>query len=139
MADLSITATQVLPGATGNIGIYTAGAAITAGQVVYISSGSTVALADADLSSAAAAAIGIAVCGAATGQKVAVQTTGDVTLGAGAAPAVGTVYIASDTAGGIRPVADVDAEDWITILGVGKTGNILSLGINATGLQTPAA
>ena len=94
MADLSITAAQVLPDPSGDVYNGIAGATITAGQSVYLdATTTTVKLADADASAAAAAAIGIALHAATSGQPIRVQRSGTPTLGAGAAPAVGTVYL----------------------------------------------
>lgn len=122
MADLAITATQVLPGTGARYADGTAGAAITAGQVCYQSTSDTMLLADADAGTPAAAnARGIALNGAAIGQPVRIQTEGTITLGAAAAPVKGTVYVLSGTAGGIAPVADLAAGDRVTVIGVGGT------------------
>lgn len=126
MAALTITATQVLPDLNGDIRRGTAGETITAGQAVYFD-GSVYRPADANASAVTAAAIGLALNGASVNQAISVQYTGQPTLGAGAAPAVGTVYVAGATAGSIHPTADL-ATGWFTnVLGIGFTGNKLNM------------
>ena len=137
MANLVITATQVMPDATGRITLTTAGAIITAGQTVYVAAGVTF-LAQCDGTEAEAAVYGIALNGAQIGQPVAVQETGSPVLGAGAAPVEGAAYSLSDTAGSIADVADIATGTWYqTTMGVGGAGNTLVLEINASGQQIP--
>lgn len=125
--DLSITATQVLKGsdATTNNGI--AGATITAGQPLYLNASSSLALCDADGDATTSVCVGIALHGASAGQPIHYQTGGSITLGAAAAMTVGETYLTSDTAGGIRPVADVDAGDYVSILGVASSASVLKM------------
>ena len=59
-----------------------------------------------NLSLAAAKARGVSLHGALTNQPVRYQKGGKVIVGAGAAPAKGTIYVVSGTAGGIA--GDVD-------------------------------
>jgi hypothetical protein len=139
MTDLSITASQVQPGTTDAAFEYgTAGATITAGQAVYLDATTNkYKLADCDLSAAAATVRGIALNGAADGQPIKVQTGGTITLGAGAAPAVGTVYVLSSTAGGIAPAADLATGKRTSIIGVGAATNTLLIKINNSGQVVP--
>lgn len=138
MADLSVTVAQVLPDTTGTYLDGIAGAAITAGQAVYVDSTTrTVKLADANASALTAAAKGIALHGALTGQPIRAQRTGTPTIGAAAAPVVGTIYVVSATAGGICPAADLATGHYVTILGVGVTGNKLKMSINVTATAVP--
>ncbi len=137
MADLAITATQVMPDQTGRITLNYAGAIVTAGQTVYVAAG-IVFLSQCDGTEAEAATYGIALNGAQIGQPVAVQETGSPVLGAGAAPVEGAAYSLSDTAGSIADVADIATSTWYqTPLGVGGAGNTLVLEINASGQQIP--
>lgn len=139
MADLTITATQVLPDTTSagkTVNGY-CGEAITAGAVVYASAGTTYKLADADLSAAAATAIGIALNGGATGQPLIVQTAGSPTIGVGASITDGAVYVLSGTAGKIAPVADLAAADYVTLIGVGNDVDGIDLKIFASGNLIP--
>lgn len=129
MADLTITATSVVAGNTATIARGTAGAAITAGQVVYLDpTAGTYKLADTDSATAAVRnAVGIALNGAASGQPVAVCTHGPVTIGA--TIAAGVAYYLSGNAGGICPVADVAAGDYPLIIGMGASTAVLNVDI----------
>jgi hypothetical protein len=129
MADLTITAANVIAGsnATKESGI--AGEAITAGQAVYKSS-TTGKYMKADSNSGTAEArkpLGIALNGAADGQPLAVQKAGDITIGA--TLTAGTAYYLSDTAGGICPLADVGVGEYICLLGLAKSTSVLALNI----------
>jgi hypothetical protein len=136
MADLTITATQVLPAATGvSLDNLYAGEAIDCGEVYYVKAADGKAWLAKALTAAEAAARGVCVGAAkAAGQMMTGQKTGLVTLGAGAAPAVGTPYFVSDNAGKIAPLADLGAADFMTLLGWGASGNKLSLDIGASGI-----
>lgn len=133
MADLTITAANVLKGTGAIISTANAGETITQGQPVYINSSDKEAYrADADASLAAAAAVGIALNSASNGQPIKYQTGGTITLGTGTE---GVVYCVSATAGGIAPVSDLTTGDYVTILGVGNDASGLIMNLNATGFQ----
>lgn len=130
MAALTITATQVLPGtvdAGADFETGTAVGTITAGQLLYKNASNQLDLCDANLSALGATIAGIALHGATAGQPIRYQITGDVTLGAGAAPAVGTIYVAGATAGAINPAADLTTGWYTSVFGVGKTGNKIAI------------
>ena len=132
---LTITATQVLPGAGATIVRYiaAAGVTITAGQTIYDTTGSRVAgLADADASAASSLCVGIALNGASPGQPVDVLTDGIITLGAGAAPVNGIPYFVSPTAGTIAVLAEVLTGDAVVYLGVGIGSNRVAVKIHLT-------
>lgn len=130
MAELTITAAQVLSGADADYFQGIAGQAITAGQSVYLDTlTNRVRLADANGSQDSAEAIGIALNEAAAEQPVRVQTNGTLTLGAAAAPGVSNVYIVGGTPGGIAPSADKVAGWYATILGVGAPNNTLRMAV----------
>lgn len=136
MADLTITASQVLAGAGAVIETGNAGETITQGQTVYRnSSDKEIYLADADDTAATATVLGIALNSASDGQPIKFQTDGTITLGAGAAPTEGVIYVLSGTAGGIAPSADLATSDYVSILGVGNASNGISLNIQASGFQ----
>lgn len=138
MADLTITASQVLESTGPEYVTGTAGEALTAGQPVYLKdSDSRYYRADANASSETAEAVAIMLHGADAGQPIKAQSGGTITLGAGAAPAVGTIYIVSATAGGIAPSADAATGWFITVLGVGAAANTLKLKIFISGQQKP--
>lgn len=132
MTDLAITAAQVQPGTTdASFAQGTAGATITAGQTVYLDSSSgTYKPANATTSAATAAVVGVALNGASSGQPLKIQVGGTLTLGAGAAPAVGTVYCQSTNNGGIAPAVDLATGMRTSILGVGGAANTIILKIN---------
>ena len=136
-ADLTVTATQVLPGTNANLATTTAGVAITAGQALYIDSSGVAQLAKADTAAHAKCA-GIATNNAAASQTVTYQTGGKFTIGAGAAPTVGTVYVVSRAvAGSLSPWADLQAGDFVTIVGVADTSSTITMpnaGPFATGI-----
>ena len=141
MADLVITASQVKAGAGAVEGTGVAGAAITAGQSVYEDQADgRIKLADSNLSLAAAKAKGVALHGALANQPVRYQKGGKVIVGAGAAPAKGTIYVVSGTAGGIAPHGDLLSGIYTTILGVGDGVDGIDLvpgGPFASGQQVP--
>lgn len=134
MADLSITATSVLAGGGAKTVEGVAGAALTAGQVVYLDSATnSYKLADNNSATAAARSPdGIALNGAASGQPVEVLTRGPVTIGA--TMTAGVVYYLSATAGGICPVADLTTGHYPTILGIATSTTVLSVQIHESGV-----
>lgn len=134
MADLTITAANVVAGsnATKESGI--AGETITAGQAVYKSS-TTGKYMKADSNSGTAEARqarGIALNGAAADQPLAIQKAGDITIGA--TLTAGVAYYLSDTAGGICPVADVGSGEYVCLLGLAKSTSVLALSIQFPGV-----
>ena len=131
MADLTITAANVVAGSNARKTSGIAGVAITAGQAVYLSSTTgKYLLADTDSATAEARVpVGIALNGAAAGQPVEVQTSGDITIGA--TVAAGVAYYLSGTAGGICPVADVASGDYPSIIGMGISTTEIRIDIQA--------
>lgn len=127
MSDLVITASSVVPGANAQFGSGVAGAAITAGQTLYsdASDSNKLKLADCDGASGLRTCVGIAVCGAAAGQRVTYQKAGKISLGS--VLTQGKVYVLSDTAGGIMPVEDLESGDYVSILGVAESTSVLAL------------
>jgi hypothetical protein len=133
MADLSVTAANVVAGSGAKKATGTAGATITAGQVVYFdSTTSTYKLADTDSATAAVRSpAGIALHGATSGQPLTVLTSGPVAIGA--TVAVGDVYYLSGTAGGLAPFADVAAGDYPCIIGICTSTSVLNVKIQEAG------
>lgn len=113
MADLSITAANVLKSTDAQTEEGIAGATITAGQAVYKDSSDSdkLKLADAD-AVASAAGVGIALHGAAAGQPLRYQKGGIITPGATLTK--GEHYFVSTTAGGLCPLADLASGDFPT-------------------------
>jgi hypothetical protein len=134
MADLTITAANVVPGSNAVLETGFAGEALTAGQAVYRSS-TTAKWMKADSNSATAeakTADGIALTGSAANQPVVVQKRGDLT--AGATLTLGAAYYLSDTAGGIAPAADLSSGENVCLLGIAKSTSVLAVDIVAPGV-----
>lgn len=134
MADIAITAANVVPGVNAKIVGGTAGATIVAGKTVYQDPADLKwKLADCDGATAAERAVkGIALNGASNGQPLDVLTEGDITLGA--VMTAGIAYYLSKTAGGICPVADLTAGAYATLIGISKSTSVLSVKINESGV-----
>lgn len=133
MADLTITAANVIAGATAKLGSGTAGAAITAGQPLYYDSTSgTYKPADSDASAATADCVGIALHAAATGQPLQFAKSGAVTIGA--TLTAGTAYYLSSNPGGICPLADVGTGERVVLLGLASSTSVRELDIQKPGV-----
>ena len=133
MADIAITPGNVIAasGATKELG--TAGATITAGQIVYKD------LTDSDKFKLAinddvltAVILGVALNGASSGQPLFVHTTGG--LNPGETVVVGEIYCCSLSAGGIAPEAEVVGNDFVSVLGIGTTSSSIAVKINNSGV-----
>ncbi len=136
MADLSITAANVVAASDAVILSGTLGETATAGQAVYLDSATKkLRLADADLSVTTAAAVGILLNGGSDDQPADYAIAGGIDLGA--TLGVTTIYVLSGTAGGIAPAADLATSDWATILGVGTAADNLKIGLIVSGVQVP--
>lgn len=133
MADLVVTAANVVAGSGAKKVTGTAGATITAGQVVYFdTTDSKYKLADTDSATAAVRSpAGIALNGAANNQPLTVLTAGPVTIGA--TVAVGDVYYLSGNAGGLAPAADLAAGDYPCIIGICTSTSVLDVKIHEAG------
>jgi hypothetical protein len=135
MADVTITAANVVPGANARTVQGVGGATITAGQVVYQEAATGKwKLADADSATAEVRqAKGIALTGCANNQPIVVQTDGDLTIGG--TLTAGAAYYLSGTAGGICPVADVGAGEYVCLLGLAKSTSVLAMNIQYPGVS----
>jgi hypothetical protein len=138
MADLSVTAANVVKGSRAKVvsGIY--GATVTAGQTVYADPADAGRYKPADADSATAAVratAGIALNSGSAGQPADIQESGRITIGA--TVVVGTIYVQSDTAGGIMPAADLETGDYVTVLGIGVSASQIDLNIHRSGVAVP--
>lgn len=131
MTDISITAGSVVKGSNALVENGHAGAAITAGQMVYMDSSGLYQLADSNGAAALRVPRGVALNSAGANQPLAIQRQGDVTIGA--TLTAGVTYYLSDTPGGICPLADVGSGEYACIVGIAKSTTVLSIGINASG------
>lgn len=130
MTDLVITAASVVKGDNAVVENGYAAAAITAGQVVSKNAAGKYDLADTDDATALVRKPrGIALNGAAADQPIAVQRSGDITIGATLTS--GVFYYLSGTPGGICPVADVAAGDHPAVIGAATSASVLSINIVA--------
>lgn len=134
MADISITAANVIAGSNATVEHGTAGATITAGQVVYkAASDKKWKLADNNsATSEVRIATGVALNGASNGQPISVQKAGDITIGG--TMTAGVAYYLSDTPGGICPVADLASGEYSCLLGMSKSTTVLALDISYSGV-----
>ncbi|MGR9056076.1 hypothetical protein ACU8NH_09220 [Rhizobium leguminosarum] len=141
MADLTITAANVVAGASAQTKTGTAGATIAAGDIVYLDSTTTGKwqLADSDSASAEARGqtsnIGIALNSAALNQPIVVQTSGPVTLGA--VLTAGQALYLSDTPGKLCPVADITGGDYYTLIGLAASTSVLNIDVQYSGVASP--
>lgn len=133
MADLAITAANVVARNGSRTEDRIAGAAATAGQVVYLDEADDrYKLADCDGAAALRKPRGIALNGAAVGQPLRIHRSGPITIGATLVP--GTTYYLSPTAGGIAPLADLSAGDYPTIVGIAISTTVLDVQLHESGV-----
>lgn len=135
MADLVISSALVVAGADSSAVSGVAGELITAGKAVYLSS-STKKWMLADSNSAtveARQAKGIALNGASLNQPISVHKSGDLTIGA--TLVAGQAIYMSDTAGGLCPLADVGAGEYLCLIGLAKSTTVLAVDIQFPGVS----
>jgi hypothetical protein len=142
MADLTITADDVLPGSNATIiKDKAAGENFTAGQPVYLNATTDKwMMADSNVVIATTEQIGIAVSTGRTSQLVAVQTAG--TLDVGATLTKRTLYVVANGTGTgtitgeglISPIADLIAGDYLYILGWASATDELTMRVINTGI-----
>lgn len=142
MADLSLTAANVIMSAAGKKSDGIAGEAITAGDVLYKDSSDSNKLKLADANAAGKrGVVGIALNDAATGQTVS-YCISDSALAIGATVSIGYIAILSGTPGAIAPAADAAAGMEVVILGVGVSTTAIkcsfSTGLLSAGAVIPA-
>lgn len=130
MADIVITAANVVAGAGAVTETRLAAATIAAGEVVYLDANSRYNLADTDSATALVRKPrGIALNGGAAGQPIQIIRSGDVTLGSVLTRAV--AYYLSGNPGKIAPIADVATGDYTAILGLAISATVLRVDIQA--------
>jgi hypothetical protein len=128
MADLTITAGSVVAGENAVIdhGVCDSGST-SAGQVMAIDP-ATKKFVKADSNHATPElriGRGISLHAAGVGQPLAIQRSGDITIGA--TLTAGTAYYLSDTPGGICPVADVGTGEAVLLVGLAKSTTEMKL------------
>ena len=134
MVDITITAASVEPNSGAKKVTGTAGASITAGQVVYLDgTDSKYKLADNNsATSAVRSPAGIAMHSAEDGQPLTIVSKGSIDIGA--TVTAGVAYYLSDTPGGICPVADLLTGEYPVFLGFATTAAILDVNIIESGV-----
>ena len=132
MSDLTITAASVIKGADAMIEHGPAGAAVTAGQPVYLDDTTGKYLLSDNNASGKKTVRGIALHAAATNQPLAIQRKGEITIGA--TLTAGSAYYLSGTAGGIMPEADLTSGMDVVMLGLAKSTTVLVLDVRAPGV-----
>jgi hypothetical protein len=134
MANLTITAANVVPVTGYGFSDMIAGEAVTRGQPVYENAADSDKAYVADANTLAKITVkGIALNDAAASQPVRVLISGS--LGFGAILTVGKIYCNSATAGSICPSADLTTGDYVSILGVATTtGNLKVQILNSSAL-----
>lgn len=132
MADISVTAANVGVTTDSVVELVQVGETVTQGQPGYKkASDGLYYKADANASSATAAALGVFVTGASTNGYALLCRSGSYL--AGATLTVGETYVVSATAGGIAPLSDVTTGWYVTILGVASSASTLALSIFRSG------
>lgn len=127
-ADLSITATNVIPSSAAVIQTGTAGEALTAGQLVY-KKASDRKFYKADCDSATAEVrdcYGLAVTSSATGAPVSIVIEDSSLQIAASGLTNGTIYLLSATAGGLAPAADATTGWRVTVVAVAKSATTIA-------------
>ena len=134
MADISITPANVVPGSDAVRESGTAGATITAGQLVYLdTSDMKFKLADSNGAAALRVPNGIALHGASNGQPLVIQKGGDITIGG--TMTAGIPYVLSDTPGGLCPLPDIGTGEYSCIIGIAKSTSVLAVNIQPSGVS----
>jgi hypothetical protein len=133
MADITITAANVVAVAGASLVSAYALATITAGQVVYRDATTgNFGLADNNGATATRVPVGIALHGASANQPLTILTAGSITIGG--TLTAGIAYYLSDTPGGICPVADITSGETSTVLGIATSTSVLKVDINPSGV-----
>lgn len=132
MADLTITAANVVKVANAAFAYGTAGEAITQGQLIcLLASDQKYYKADANDANKRDVR-GIALSSCATNQAVTIQTSGSINPGASLT--AGNEYYASATAGGLCPRADLTTGDSVIRVGYATTTSNLVIDIEVFGV-----
>jgi len=134
MVDLVVTPANVIAGSNAQRLNGVAGVAILAGQLIYKDKTTTkYLLADNNaVDPLARTPLGVALHAASPNQPIALQTSGDITIGA--TLAAGTDYFLSGTPGGICPRADVVSGMNVTLIGLAKSTTVLAIDIQISGV-----
>lgn len=131
MADISITAANVLGGTGANLEIKTLATTAAQGKALYLLANGTVGLADSNGSSPANSFYGFSLTSGSAGQPVVVDRA-DSAFVSGGTLAIGPVYL-SNTAGGItQTLADLASGSTLIIIGAATSTTSNASTINLT-------
>lgn len=136
MADFTITPANVIAAVAG--GTATAGAAITAGQVIYRKSSDQKVYLAVTTDANTSTPIGVALNNAAIGQPISYLANGALTVGS-AFGTERTLLTVSDTPGGIRRFSENGAGDFLTVIGWITSATTMYIDITPTGVAMAAA
>lgn len=126
MADIVVTSASVAL-TNGQTDTGTAGATITAGELLYKDTANSNVLKAASCAATATAVVcGMALNGGASGQPITFAKAGAVIV-PGATLGVGTIYVLSDGTGTYAPVADLTTGDKVVIVGYATTASSMTL------------
>jgi len=118
MADLAITAANVLKSSNGTIAVLTAAGAITRGQYIYTLANNTAGLADSNGTTPANTVTGVALADVGAGQPVPyVPTDTALTTGFTASAAGVTIYLSNTPGAATETYADIASGSTVIILG----------------------
>lgn len=131
MADLTITAANVVKYDGAETATETAGEAITAGQTLFRHTDGKLYKAKDD-TVAHAASVGVALNNAGANQPVTYIKAGD--YNPGAVVAIGTFYGVTDTFGGLGPISDRGTGDYVTVIGYATATDKIHVDITKTGV-----
>lgn len=134
MADLTVTAANVIAASSAQTDNGVAGETIAAGKAVYLKAADgRLWLAQCDGAAAEAVAVGIARHAATAGQPISYVKGGQINIGATTAKT--TAYMVSAAAGGVCPQADLSSGNYITYLGYATaTDGTFIVAINSAGV-----
>lgn len=139
MADLVVTAANVVEGSAPQTIQGFAGETITAGMSVYQAANGRWMKAKCGGTSIEAGVgtlIGIAVVGSLNNQPITVQIGGQVNVGA--TLTVGVIYCISATYGGLAPIADMVSTNKLTLMGLAVSASALDMSYaRQTGVTMP--
>lgn len=132
MADLTITASNVVAGTGATIATGTAGEALAAGDAVYIDStdNGNLKKCQHDGTAVEADCVGIVLAAVADNATASYITEGDLCLGT--LLVIGVVYVVSAAFGLIAVVGDAGSGDYLTILGVATGTAVLAVKITTS-------
>lgn len=138
MADISFSSSNVKLADGGKSDTVTFGEAITRGQAIFkdLTDSNKYKLADSDAVEKTKG-VRFALTDGGDGQKGIAARKGNLSFGGGLVS--GTIYMISDTAGGIKPIVDSNVTQFLTIAGIADSSANLPLNFIESGVTTVAS